>query len=250
MPSPTRQRRVSCHGRSPCVVFPYLVAFVPWPGSSNIVASVSCVALVHFTIRATLEAILEHGAPGPHGDRPTVSRDPLPPCVRVPPVPWGSGCRSRSGPRPAGLGCRCHAGRGDGTTLGTCWGRPAGGEKAFWSNLGYFCHVQSVVSVLGTRAGTSLSWRAPQSKPSCATEMLPGLKKEVNPRVLASCLGSFSFFLPIWEGGASSFGSRRLGRSWSRSAGPVPAPQRSAPAEAAFNAPSLRVDSVVPSLIV
>lgn len=68
-----------------CVVFLYLVAFVPWPGSSNIVASVSCVALVHFTVRATLEAILEHGAPGPHGDRPTVSRDPLPPMCPRPP---------------------------------------------------------------------------------------------------------------------------------------------------------------------
>lgn len=83
-------------------------------------ASVSCVALVHFTVRATLEAILEHGAPGPHGDRPTVSRDPLPPmCPRPPWFRGAQAARSRTGHRLGGLGCRCHAGRGDGTTLGT-----------------------------------------------------------------------------------------------------------------------------------
>lgn len=71
-----------------CVVFLCLVAFVPWPCSSNIVASVSCVALVRFTVRATLEAILEHGAAGPRGDRPALSRDPSPVC---PPGPAGLG---------------------------------------------------------------------------------------------------------------------------------------------------------------
>ncbi|EOB05656.1 hypothetical protein Anapl_02079 [Anas platyrhynchos] len=51
-----------------CVLFLCLVAFIPWPGSGNIVASASCVALVHLTVRATLEAILDHGVPGPHED--------------------------------------------------------------------------------------------------------------------------------------------------------------------------------------
>lgn len=44
---------------------------------------------------------------------------PFPPRVHVPPVLWGSGCRSRSGHRLGGLGCCCQARRGDGTTLGT-----------------------------------------------------------------------------------------------------------------------------------
>lgn len=152
-----------------CVVFLCLVAFVPWPGSSNIVASVSCVALVHFTVRATLEAILEHGAPGLHGDRPAVSRDPLPSVC--PPGSWGSGCREP--PRCPWVPLSRRA-RGRDNAGHRCWGRPAGGEKAFWSNLGYFCHVQTVVSVLGTRAGTSLSWRHRGANPADAPQVTKG----------------------------------------------------------------------------
>lgn len=161
-----------------CVVFLYLVAFVPWPDSSNIVASVSCVALVHFTVRATLEAILEHGAPGPHGDRPTVSRDPLPPMCPRPPGSWGSGCQEPHRPPPrwpwVPLSRRA---RGRDNAGHRCWGRPAGGEKAFWNNLGYFCHVQSVVSVSGTRAGIPLSWRHRGANPA-VPEGCSGVKRK------------------------------------------------------------------------
>lgn len=68
-----------------CVLFLCLVAFIPWPGSGNIVASASCVALVHLTVRATLEAILDHGVPGPHEDGP--AGEPCPPFSPVCPRP-------------------------------------------------------------------------------------------------------------------------------------------------------------------
>lgn len=203
----------------------YLVAFVPWLGSSNIVALVSCVALVHFTVRATLEAILEPGAPGPHGDRPTVSRDLLPSCP-CPPRPWGSA-----------------AGRGDGTMLGTDVGVDLPVVKRLFGAIWVISAMSSRCFCFGDE-----SWHF-SLKPSCAVEMLPGSKKEGNPWSWQTGSGSFSFFLPIWEGEAGSFGSGRLGHPWTPLC-PSPAPQRSAPAEAAFNALSPRVDSVVPSLIV
>lgn len=75
-----------------CVLFLCLVAFIPWPGSGNIVALASCVALVHLTVRATLEAILDHGVPGPHEDGSAGEPCPplLSPCVHGPLVSWGS----------------------------------------------------------------------------------------------------------------------------------------------------------------
>lgn len=117
MPSQSRRRRVSRHRRScdfMCVLFLYLVAFIPWPGSGNIVASVSCVAWVHFTVRATSEAILDHGAPGAQGMGPPGAVTPFP---HVSTVPGSVGLSGGAAAGTSRIGPRC-TGRGDGTVLG------------------------------------------------------------------------------------------------------------------------------------
>lgn len=208
-----------------CVVFLCLVAFVPWPGSSNIVALVSCVALEHFTVRATLEAILEHGAPGPHGDRPTVSRDPLsPPCPRPPSFRGAQAGRSHSGHRLGGLGCCCHARRGDGTTLGTDVGVDLPVVKRLFGAIW-------VISAKSRR--WFLFWGPELALPSPGgtaeqTQLChgdaPGLEKGSGPTSLGNRSGSFSFFIPDLGG--------RIQLVWESQARPFPAPQcrpRSAP---------------------
>lgn len=244
--------------------------------SANVVASASCVALVHLTIRATLEAILDHGVPGPHEDGPP--GEPYPPSPMCPPSPlvlWGSPMEPSCQDKP----CRpppwwpqmppsCWV-RGQGSAGHGHWGRPAGGssaverlgrgkdlvaKKAFWSDLGYLCRGQSRGFHSGDKSVFfSPSCTAVQPRPCHGDAELwsPGVKRKVNPRGLA--LSSALFFFPPNLGGrslipgypqAQPFPERRTPRA-------VPALPRPSPRSArlqrgaAFKAPSPRVDSVV-----
>lgn len=152
----------------------------------------------------------------------------LPPCVHVPPVSWGSGAAAATAtadrwPR-VPLSRRA---RGRDNAGHRCWGRQhvgAGGEKAFLSSLGYFCHIQSVVSVLGTRAGALLSPGGTAEQTQLCHEDAPGVKQGSEPTSLSNRLGFLFLFSP-YLGGRSQF-------LWESQARPFPGPQcrpRSAP---------------------
>lgn len=133
--------------------------------------------------------------------------------------------------------------------------RRSGGKKAFWSNLGYFCRVRSGGFRFGNVSRLPPLLAALHRKPSHATETLGfgllGLKGSEFTR-LGNKLGFlFPFFPQTCEGGAAPPGVPGSGGSWSEGPCASPALPRPGPGsarlrrEAAFKAPSSRVDSVV-----
>ena len=189
-----------------------------------------------------------------------MSRDPLTPmCPPSPLVLWGSaaepGCQDephRPPPRWPRMPPSCRVrGRGQrwAQTPGPtcqwhfCSGKAgmrqrSGGEKAFRSDLGYFCRAWSGGFCFGDESRQSPFAAAPRCKPSRATETLGfsllGLKGSESTK-LGNKLGFLFLFPPqTGEGRASSSGSPRL-RPFLERRTPALAPLCPVPAPAALS---------------